>query len=126
MDLLFANGGDYETPGTPVASRVFLNSGDGTFQDATRQVFGRTRALARVIKVADLDDDGHEDVVLGTTFGTQSRLFLGSGDGWRDVTRSHLPRSRLSVGDLEPGDVDRDGDLDLRARGLGRRVAPGE
>ena len=113
VDLLFANGGDYESPGTPVASRVFLNSGDGTFEDATRQVFGRTKALARVVKVADLDGDGHSDIVLGTTFGTQSRLFLGGEDGWTDVTRTNLPAARLSVGDLEPGDVDRDGDLDL-------------
>ena len=36
VDLLFANGGDYESPGTSVASRVFLNSGDGTFEDATQ------------------------------------------------------------------------------------------
>ena len=41
VDLLFANGGDYESPGTPVASRVFLNSGDGTFADATNRCSGR-------------------------------------------------------------------------------------
>ena len=76
-------------------------------------MFGRTKALARVVKVADLDGDGHSDIVLGTTFGTQSRLFLGGADGWTDVTRTNLPAARLSVGDLEPGDVDRDGDLDL-------------
>src|SRR5687767_10717985 len=38
VDLLFANGGDYETAGTPVLSRVFVNGGDGTFAEATGSV----------------------------------------------------------------------------------------
>lgn len=66
-----------------------------------------------MIKVADLNGDRHLDIVLGTTFNTQTRLFLGDEDGWTDVTRDNLPAAKLSVGDLEPGDVDRDGDLDL-------------
>jgi len=40
VDLLFANGGEYEHAGRPEASRVFLNHGDATFTEATRQVFG--------------------------------------------------------------------------------------
>lgn len=45
VDLLFANGGDYDTPGTPVASRAFLNNGDGTFTDATEAVLGNLELL---------------------------------------------------------------------------------
>lgn len=44
-----------------------------------------------MIKVADLNGDRHLDVVLGTTFNTQTRLFLGDEDGWTDVTRDNLP-----------------------------------
>ncbi len=113
LDLLFANSGD-ERYWTPVENRVLLNRGDGTFTDATRQVFGRRLGTSRVIKVADINADEIPDIVVGNIVSSQSRLYLGDGaGGWRDVTSSQLPRVRLSVGDLELGDVDADADLDL-------------
>jgi hypothetical protein len=114
VDLLFANGGDYESAGTPVANRVFLNDGKARFTDATTRVFGNAVGITRVIKVADVDADSVPDIVVGTTYQTQSRLYLGDGKGgWRDVTATNLPSARLDVGDLELGDVDADGDLDM-------------
>jgi len=114
-DLLFANGGDYDTPGTPVASRVFLNRGPGKrFEDGTQLVFGAATFLARVIKVRDVDGDGRADVFVGTTFDTQSRLFVGTAEGrFRDATQERLPALVGNVGDAEFGDADGDGDLDL-------------
>ncbi len=114
-DLLFANGGDYSTPGTPEPNQVFLHVGPGfRFEEATARVFGSTPDLARVIKARDLNGDGLVDIVVGTTYQTQSRLFLGTAPGaFREVTATHLPQMLLSIGDLEPGDVDGDGDLDL-------------
>jgi len=114
VDLLFANGGDYDAPGAPVASRVYLNNGDGSFEDATASVLGELRLLTRVIKVADVDTDGDADILLGTTYDSQSRLLLGSGNGtWTDTTATRLPAASLSAGDAEFGDVDGDRDLDL-------------
>src|SRR5512139_1189032 len=42
-DLLFANGGDYSTPGAPEPNQVFINTGPGVrFREATSDVFGPT------------------------------------------------------------------------------------
>ena len=114
-DILFANGGDYSTPGAPEPNQVFMNTGPGfRFTEATTKVFGATPDLARVIKARDVNGDGLVDILVGTTFQTQSRLYLGTGQGaFREVTATHLPQMPLSVGDLEFGDVDGDGDLDV-------------
>jgi len=113
--MLFANGGKYDHPGEPAFSQVFLNQGrDEMFKEATRQVFGPKPMLARVIKVGDVNADRSPDILVGTTYQTQSRLYLGDGSGnFTDVTRTHLPQIKASIGDLEFGDVEGDGDLDV-------------
>jgi hypothetical protein len=114
VDILFANGGLYETPGKPDFSKVFLNQGpDQRFEGASRQVLPKAM-LARVIKVRDVNADGSPDILVGTTFQTQSLLYLGDESGdFTDVTSTHLPKIKASIGDLEFGDVDGDGDLDV-------------
>ena len=114
-DLLFANGGNYSEPGPPEMNRAFINTGQGfRFEERSADVFGPTPDLARVIKARDLNGDGYTDILVGTTYQTQSRLYLGTGHGaFREVTATHVPQGPLSVGDLEFGDVDGDGDLDV-------------
>src|SRR5215211_7822357 len=114
VDILFANGGTYEVPGKPDYSKVFLNQGpDNMFEGATRKVLPKAM-LARVIKVRDVNADGSPDILVGTTFQTQSQLFLGDGSGnFTNVTKTHLPQIKASIGDLEVGDVDGDRDLDV-------------
>lgn len=111
VDILFANGGDYDTPGDDQPNRLFLNGADG-WREAT-ELLGAPD-LARVIKARDVDGDGWLDVLVGTTYQTAPRLFLGDGaGGLTEVTSTHLPPAVASIGDLELGDVDADGDLDV-------------
>jgi len=114
VDVLFANGGDYDKPGQAVPTRVFRNAGAEKWPEITRQVFGDRLFYARVVKARDIDGDGHCDLFVGTTFQTQSRLYMGCGGGrFEDMTNLLLPKIPLSVGDVEWGDIDADGDLDL-------------
>jgi hypothetical protein len=116
VDILFANGGDYEAPGKPEFSRVFLNQGSGTmFKEVSQDVFGPEPMVAvRAIRVADVNDDGNPDILVASSYQTQSRLYLGDGKGaFTDVTAMQLPQIKASVGDAKFGDADGDGDLDL-------------
>tara|TARA_R110002072_G_scaffold2288_10_gene18958 strand:- start:20088 stop:21689 length:1602 start_codon:yes stop_codon:yes gene_type:complete len=115
VDVLFANGGDYTEFGDPESSRVFLNRGAGQrFRERTDEILGDTPEAARVIKARDLNGDGHVDIVIGNTFQTRSRLYLGRGNGaFENVSATHLPEGVFSIGDIALGDVDGDGDLDM-------------
>ncbi len=114
-DILHANGGDYDVAGEPEAQAAFLNSGAGRpFRDAARDVFGLEGQLVRVIKARDVTGDGIVDLLLGGGHQTQSRLLRGTGEGaFEDLSGLLLPQGPLSVGDLEVGDVDADGDTDI-------------
>jgi hypothetical protein len=114
VDILLANGGDYETPGVPVPTRALINDGRGRFADRSTDVLGPTPNLARVVKARDVDADGRIDLIVGNTYQTQTRLFLGRGGlTFEEATATHLPKAVASVGDLEIGDIDADGDLDM-------------
>lgn len=115
LDLLFANGGNYSEPGDFEISRVFINRGPGKrMKEISSDIFGEKKFLSRVIKVRDVNNDRIPDIIVGTTYQTQSQLYLGLGKGkFKDVTKSHFPDFKASIGDLELGDVDDDGDLDI-------------
>jgi hypothetical protein len=115
IDLLFANGGNYSEPGLLESSRIFINKGPNQkFEEITTQVFADSKFLSRVIKVRDINKDSIPDIIVGTTYQTQSELYIGLGNGkFKNVTSTQLPHIEASVGDLELGDVDDDGDLDM-------------
>jgi hypothetical protein len=113
VDILLANGAGYSSPEGPELSRAFLNKGPGVpFEDVSAAVFVDA-AQTRVLKVRDVDGDGDPDIFMGNSFGEPSRLYLGDGGGGFTDASDQLPAVTPSVGDLELGDVDADGDLDV-------------
>ncbi len=117
VDILMANGGDYSTPGSAESPRIWKNLGNWSevgshCQEISTDVVGAFTGLSRVIKAADVDDDGDLDLITGGGHGTQLKLFKRGTDTWTDAS-AQLPQQLTSVGDLEFGDVDGDGDLDI-------------
>ncbi len=96
------------------AAMLFLSNGNRTFSNA--QPLGDTGERPEDLQVADVDGDGHADVVFGPSGYSTPReivVYWGSGNGTFPATSrlefgSHL--DRIAVADL-----DYDGDNDLAA-----------
>ncbi|HEY5924558.1 MAG TPA: VCBS repeat-containing protein [Kofleriaceae bacterium] len=114
VDLLLANGGNYSSAGTAEATRVFKNTwgSAASCAEISAEAVGGFTGLSRMIKAADIDNDGDLDLLTGGAYQTQPRLFKREGTGWMDAT-AQLPQQMTSIGDAEFGDVDNDGDLDI-------------
>ncbi len=114
IDLVFANGEGFDKGdvSSTLVQQTFLN--DGTTMTPAPTILGSEEYNGRAVKIRDIDYDGDNDIVLGTAWTTQSQLFINDGDGnFTNSTDPNLPEGNASVGDLELGDVDGDGDLDI-------------
>lgn len=114
LDLFFGT-----KNGAPL--RVYRNDG-GTFTDISAVLDIATGFDVKQVLFADLDDDGHRDLVL-SLWETEGPFVLGGrlmilrnegGDRFVDVSSSPVDSSMfwLPTG-VTAGDFDRDGDLDL-------------
>lgn len=111
FDLFLANYG---------ANGLFLNRGDGRFEDVSAAWGVAIDARYDTCALADFDHDGRVDLyVNGTvTGGTSYRdhLFRNSGSRFEDVTPANLLALQASHG-AQWADFDADGDLDLAIAG---------
>jgi tetratricopeptide (TPR) repeat protein len=107
----------------PDASRLFRNNGNGTFTDVTHvsKLYYPTGTMGA--GVADLDNDGHIDIYLGTGDPQISRLepnrfFRNNGDGtFSDVTNFlNFARPGNKGHGVAFIDIDEDGALDIFAQ----------
>ncbi len=104
-----------------VASHLFRNRGDGTFEDVTAAAGLAGLSGVSVALFADVDDDGARDLFVSRTF-APNQLFHNRGDGtFEDVTAGSGLGADTSTAAASFADVDRDGDLDLY---LGRYIDP--
>jgi len=113
LDLIFANGGNFSTPGSNQAVRIFINSGIGVFTDESATRINHS-GLYRSAALGDIDLDGDDDLLLAADFNRQPKLFLNDGTGvFTDATAGRLPVMTLSSSRGTFGDIDNDGDLDI-------------
>ena len=100
--------------GRNLPTLLFRNRGNGTFEEvgakAGLDITGNTCGPC----FADIDGDGHLDLVVGGVVDTPFRMYLNLGNGtFKDITaQSKIVLSGLSCGSAF-GDYDLDGDLDL-------------
>lgn len=126
---LFVCSGGYEFPGSSYAlvDRLYINNGKGEFTRSAEFFSGIKPGSSSVIRYADFDNDGDEDLFIGTRFtplayGISSASFLleNKGNGhFIDVTKDKA-KGLLDAGMVTDAvwmDFDNDGDQDLIVAG---------
>ncbi len=117
LDLFFANGATWETPGKGAGCRLYANRGDGTFEDVSAPAgIGAVGGWATGVAVGDADGDGWDDLYV-SCYGPDVLLLNAAADGggrrFVDATTpAGLGDPRWSTS-AAFGDIDGDGDLDL-------------
>ena len=117
LDLVVTDWG--ETPPTsPGTARLYLNDGAGVFTDATDRLPGAADPPLGTgpvdVDFVDVDGDLDLDLILNNRDG-RNLLWRNDGSGrFVDATDPDLPAKPSAMSyDVEPCDVDGDGDLDL-------------
>ncbi len=116
LDLIVTDWG-MTPPYTSGTAHLYRNDGSGHFADATDQLPPPPdlAGMAPVdVDVVDVDNDLDLDLILNNRDG-RNLLWVNDGTGsFTDVTEAQLPAKPSAMSyDVEPCDVDADGDLDL-------------
>jgi hypothetical protein len=119
-DALIANSA-YYYPSDAEQSLLYINDGTGHFTDETEARLPEETYDTRASAVADFDNDGDYDIVMGSASGHPNQLWINDGSGYfTDVSSTNLP-SLPGNAYMRPdaGDVDHDGDFDIILPGFG-------
>ena len=117
-DVLFANGIGFATPGGALAPTLLINqttTGLITFADETAaRLPAGFMQQGKGLVVADVDNDGDQDVAFANGFLNQPSLLINNGSGvFTNETATRFPALSLNSFGGGFGDVDDDGDIDL-------------
>ncbi len=113
LDIVFANGRNYSSAGSPLPQRLYINNGSGFFTDVTGTQLNIS-GWCRGVEAGDVDHDGDMDLIFAQDFNHVPILCLNDGAGtFTDVSVTHLPNISLASSRAQFGDIDNDGDLDL-------------
>ncbi|MCH7700979.1 MAG: VCBS repeat-containing protein [Planctomycetes bacterium] len=114
LDIVFANGGNFSSQGTPERVRLYINDGTGVFTDESTTRLGGIGGNFRGVEFGDVDGDGDLDMVLANDFQQLPALLINDGAGFfTNESADRLPGIELSSTRVAFGDIDNDGDLDL-------------
>ncbi|MEM7229251.1 MAG: VCBS repeat-containing protein [Planctomycetota bacterium] len=126
LDIIFANGGNFSTPGPNQTQQVLINLNNVRFVDQSNRL--NFAGLCRGVEMGDIDNDGDLDVLFAQDFNRLPQLFLNDGTGFfTNITTTNLPNITLSSSRGQFGDIDNDGDLDIYiTSGAGSRFSCGQ
>jgi len=116
LDLVLDNAGK-APDGSPVGMNVtqlLINDGHGAFADQTRaRIVGEPPALDGAVKCADVNGDGHFDIVVGSRSHSSEKVLLNDGAGIFTYAEDALPQVTNLTLAIDLGDLNGDGKLDL-------------
>jgi hypothetical protein len=110
--------------GNQVTSRLYLNKGDFTFDDITKQAGLTTRTWCTGVAVVDINQDGRQDIYVSTIHPDRNKsvpnlLFINTGNDNKGIPHFREMAHEAGLADSSYStqatflDFDRDGDLDL-------------
>jgi hypothetical protein len=104
---------DFETARDGGANVLYRNNGDGTFADVSKELGVDDTGWALDVGAADYDNDGDQDLFVANDFG-QDRAFRLNADGtFSNVTDETLGWDTHKGMNIDFGDFNNDGWLDL-------------
>lgn len=104
---------DFEKSRNAGRNALFRNNGDGTFTDIAAELGLDDPGWTLSVGHGDVDNDGHPDLYCANDFGTD-QMFLNQGDGtFRNVTRTAFGEDTKKGMNVDFGDFDANGWLDI-------------